>query len=75
MYTLGETKARKIKIIYLKKCFCKSTGNAVHFSFSYISREKDTGEIAAAKYLRQEKGKVRQEASILRKLIQVNLRS
>ena len=33
-------------------------------------RERDTGEVAAAKYLRQEKSKVRREAIILRTLIQ-----
>ena len=33
-------------------------------------RERDTGEVAAAKYLRQEKSKVRREAQILRTLIQ-----
>ena len=33
-------------------------------------RERDTGEVAAAKYLRQEKSKVRREAQILRSLIQ-----
>ena len=37
----------------------------------YLSRDKETGEVAAAKYLRQEKSQVRQEAAILRKLIQV----
>ena len=33
-------------------------------------RDRDTGEVAAAKYLRQEKSKVRREAQILRTLIQ-----
>ena len=33
-------------------------------------RERETGEVAAAKYLRQEKSKVRREAAILRSLIQ-----
>ena len=36
----------------------------------YFVRERDTGEVAAAKYLRQEKSKVRREAQILRSLIQ-----
>ena len=33
-------------------------------------RDRETGEVAAAKYLRQEKSKVRREAAILRTLIQ-----
>ena len=36
----------------------------------YYFREKETGDVAAAKYLRQEKSKVRREAQILRSLIQ-----
>ena len=36
----------------------------------YFVRERETGEVAAAKYLRQEKSKVRREAQILRSLIQ-----
>jgi len=36
----------------------------------YFVRERETGDVAAAKYLRQEKSKVRREAQILRSLIQ-----
>ena len=38
--------------------------------FYVVCREKETGDVAAAKYLRQEKSKVRREAQILRSLIQ-----
>jgi len=36
----------------------------------YFVREKESGDVAAAKYLRQEKSKVRAEAAVLKKLIQ-----
>lgn len=36
----------------------------------YYVRERETGDVAAAKYLRQEKSKVRGEAAVLRALIQ-----
>merc|ERR1719367_1182942 len=36
----------------------------------YFVRERETGDGAAAKYLRQEKSKVRREARVLRSLIQ-----
>ena len=38
--------------------------------FYVVCRENETGDVAAAKYLRQEKSKVRREAQILRSLIQ-----
>ena len=38
--------------------------------YLFNCREKETGDVAAAKYLRQEKSKVRREAQILRSLIQ-----
>ena len=38
--------------------------------FYVVCREKETGDVAAAKYLRQEKSKVRREAQNLRSLIQ-----
>merc|ERR1719367_2224018 len=40
------------------------------FGSVYFVRERETGECAAAKYLRQEKHKVRREAEVLRSLIQ-----
>ena len=38
--------------------------------FTFLNREKETGDVVAAKYLRQEKSKVRMEAAVLRRLIQ-----
>jgi len=40
------------------------------FGSVYRVRERETGDLAAAKYLRQEKDKVREEAAVLRSLIQ-----
>jgi len=44
-------------------------GSGTYGSVYYV-RERETGDCAAAKYLRQEKRKVRREAEVLRSLIQ-----
>ena len=48
----------------MRKCSLK------RFSSAFMFRERETGDVAAAKYLRQEKSKVRAEAAVLKTLIQ-----
>jgi len=65
--TLEEPRPyEEYKMKYLNVCLI---GSGTYGSVYYV-REKETGEVAAAKYLRQEKSKVQNEAGILRKLIQ-----
>ena len=49
---------------------CQQDVAFLHLNCCSCCRDRETGEVAAAKYLRQEKSKVRREAAILRTLIQ-----